>query len=324
MEKRVNRVPLTLNRSPWDVNMYLLDHGDSLTLIDAGFRPEESLPPLAKALDDLGYGPDRIDRILVTHHHSDHTGLIKHLTERRKIPVYIHPSGIPHLLRDERMHEMRMEFFGRLYRESGCGDAGERHLEVLRAKWEASREYTPPADCIVPIREGDRIPGLESVRILEMPGHSFDSVVFFDPRERWLFSGDHLIRHISTNALVEPDGEGRRRPVWEIYRRSLRRAAEIGADVVYSGHGEPFSGHRELIEHRLRRMIEKSDRVADLLAERPMSPYEVARTVYEHALQNEFYFVMSEVSGMLDFLEAAGKVSKRMENGVWIYTADRR
>jgi len=70
-------------------------------------------------------------------------------------------------------------------------------------------------------------------------------------------------------------------------------------------------------------MIEKSDRVADLLAGRPMSPYEVARAIYAKALQNEFHLVMSEVNGMLDFLEAAGKVSKRMENGVWIYAANR-
>jgi len=323
MENRISRVTLTLERSPWDVNMYLLDDGDSLTLVDAGYRPEESLPLLRKALDDLGYGPERIDRILVTHHHHDHTSLIRHLTERRKIPVYIHPSGIPHVLRDERVFRMRLEFRRRLYRESGCGDAGEPHLEAFRAQWEASRELAPPEDCIVPIREGDRIPGLESVRILETPGHSFDSVVFYDPRERWLFAGDLLIRDISTNALVEPDDEGRRRPVWEIYRRSLRRAAELEAEVVYSGHGEPFSGHRELIEHRLKRMIEKSDRVADLLAGRPMSPYEVARAIYAKALQNEFHLVMSEVNGMLDFLEAAGKVSKRMENGVWIYAANR-
>src|SRR5690606_22550583 len=126
-------------------NMFLLDDGNSLTLIDAGFRPEDDcFALLRRSVADLGYDVDRIDRVLVTHHHPDHIAVVKHVAERRGIPVYIHPSGVPYLLRDDKAHRMRMEFLKRLYDESGCGEAGDRYLEIAQAQWEASKAYTPP------------------------------------------------------------------------------------------------------------------------------------------------------------------------------------
>lgn len=58
------------------VNAYLIVTGGKLILVDAGtaelFGP--SLNKLPAALRSLGYGPDQITDILVTHIHTDHTG----------------------------------------------------------------------------------------------------------------------------------------------------------------------------------------------------------------------------------------------------------
>src|SRR5258708_3394584 len=69
----VYRIPLPL---PGDGlragNVYAFDHGDSLTLIDAGWAVAETTTALEHGLAELGHTFTDISRILVTHVHRDH------------------------------------------------------------------------------------------------------------------------------------------------------------------------------------------------------------------------------------------------------------
>ena len=71
---------------------YLIDTGDEVILVDTGLpsgtpeeAPDESTPiytgkdikPYMEALADLGYKPEQISKILITHKHIDHTGELK-------------------------------------------------------------------------------------------------------------------------------------------------------------------------------------------------------------------------------------------------------
>ena len=71
---------------------YLIDTGDEVILVDTGLPadfpetvPDENasiylgqtIKPYMKALADLGYKPEQITKILITHKHSDHTGELK-------------------------------------------------------------------------------------------------------------------------------------------------------------------------------------------------------------------------------------------------------
>ncbi len=55
-----------------DCHTYLIDGGDELALIDAGFGPgQEEILDLIRG---DGFDPERISRIFVTHYHADHVG----------------------------------------------------------------------------------------------------------------------------------------------------------------------------------------------------------------------------------------------------------
>lgn len=71
---------------------YLIDTGTEVILVDTGLpygTPEESpdentpiytgqdIKPYIEALADLGYKPEQVSKILITHKHSDHTGELK-------------------------------------------------------------------------------------------------------------------------------------------------------------------------------------------------------------------------------------------------------
>ena len=71
---------------------YVIDTGTEVILVDTGLplnTPEESpdettmiytgkdIKPYVVALADLGYKPEQVNKILITHKHSDHTGELK-------------------------------------------------------------------------------------------------------------------------------------------------------------------------------------------------------------------------------------------------------
>jgi glyoxylase-like metal-dependent hydrolase (beta-lactamase superfamily II) len=59
------------------VNVYLVEDGGSVTLVDCGMwqpgEPDDGLTKLRDALNVRGYVLDDISRIIVTHAHIDHT-----------------------------------------------------------------------------------------------------------------------------------------------------------------------------------------------------------------------------------------------------------
>jgi len=98
--------------------------------------------------------------------------------------------------------------------------------------------------------------GSVALRVIDAPGHTFDHVVFYEPHERALFTGDVILGE--GTVVIAPPG-GAMRP----YQNTLRRlAGEFGeARVIYGGHGErvddaqgkiaEYIAHRQLREREL-------------------------------------------------------------------------
>lgn len=302
-----------------DVNMYLAQEGsgEGLALIDAGVNTDEAWDLLQRSLSAAGYSLKDIRRILITHHHVDHVGLIDRIVSQAAVPVYVHPDAIPRMKREADFLAKRVEFFRQLYQESGCGKAGERQIAELKKKLHENIHLKVHAE-LLPVTEGDQ-EALEGYQALETPGHAPDHLVFLDTTHRVLFSGDHVLPHISSNALVEPDVYGRKMLTLVKYRDMLRKCLDLRADLIFPGHGEPFGDLQTLIHRRLERMDDKAERLERIMKDEPKTAFELAQTMYPTEAERQFSLVMSEVIGLLDYLESNGRVGKELDQGAWRY-----
>ena len=80
---------------PGSLQNFLIDTGSEVILVDTGFPPNVPFKGYTKindyvpALEALGYKPEQVTKILVTHKHADHSGEINSFPNAR---IYISPE----------------------------------------------------------------------------------------------------------------------------------------------------------------------------------------------------------------------------------------
>lgn len=307
------QVPIKYNLKSF--NFYLIKQANSLTLIDAGVTMDACWEHLQATLSANGLKVEDITEIIITHNHEDHVGLINRIQEIKSVPIYAHEEAVIRLNRDKDYFNMRLTFFEQLYREMDCGEAGTTYIKKL-ADTIKKRENDRIIGTIIPIKDNDIISGL---RVIETPGHSPDHIVLLEESQKILFSGDHLVGHISSNAIIEPDTEGKRIQTVSHYVNSLNKCLSLDMDKAYAGHGDVIPDPKTLLEHRIKRIYEKSDLVLQYIQDGFVTGSSIAKQMYKKKYESEFSLVMSEIIGHLDFLEGRNKIAKEWKNHYWQY-----
>ncbi len=202
----------------WDAKVYVLIEGDRLRLVDA------AMPGRADAiwryLDDLGYPPQAVEEIWLTHGDVDHIGSVAALKARSGARVVAHRLDAPLIE-------------GRADRE--LGPVPLVGVWQRLSNWAIRRlfRYQPTA-VDRPVEEGDELDGW---RVVHTPGHTPGSVSFYHPARRIIIVGDAINHKLgrlgAPPRLFTPD--------MAQARASIRKIAALDFDVCCFGHGPPLT-----------------------------------------------------------------------------------
>ncbi|MEJ9229369.1 MBL fold metallo-hydrolase [Peribacillus butanolivorans] len=296
------------------INFYLVKQDESLTLVDAGMNDDVCWNALQNTLKENGFTIKDITEILLTHHHGDHVGLVNRITALHPIPVYAHSKSVPRLKRDPDFLSMRIEFYKQLYLQMGCGELGDKQVAYLFNAVDNNKDQRLNCD-IIEITEKKWL----NFEVIEFPGHAPDQIAFLDQKEKRLLAGDLLIKHISSNALVEPDENGNRMLTLVDHIDSLKRCLSLQINLILPGHGNIIEHPGSLIEKRLNSIESKSQKILALIESGISTGNELAKTFYKEKYVKEFPLVMSEIIGHLDYLEYQEKINKEIIKNVVHY-----
>jgi glyoxylase-like metal-dependent hydrolase (beta-lactamase superfamily II) len=297
------------------INFFLVKHESGLSLIDAGLDDEACWNALQTQLKKNDLELEDLTEIILTHHHFDHVGLVNRIVSIHPIPVFASPLSIPRLKRDPHFLENRVNFYEQVYKEMGCGELGDKQIHYLRKSIKKNKHQAIGTE----IREINSNQFLH-FNVLEIPGHAPDHIAFWDADRKWLFSGDLLLEHISSNAFIEPDENGKRLHSLVQQKDSLMKCSSLHADIVFSGHGEMIEHPNDLITKRLERIEDKAQRFLRLIQNGIATVNDLAETYYKKTYYEQFPLVVSEVVSHLDYLEIQRQVNKKFINGVWHYS----
>lgn len=197
----VHRIPLPLpNDGLRAVNVYAIEDGDGLVLIDSGWALDAARDELEAALGRLNYGFEDLRRFLVTHAHRDHYTLAVSLRRIYGTKIALGVGEQPSL------RKLSTGQTGQLTDLVRWG--AEPLVEQLRAEYagiderEIARAYELPDEWLSGTTE---IPLNKRVlRAVPTPGHTQGHVVFADAKSSLLFAGDHVLPHITPSIGFEP------------------------------------------------------------------------------------------------------------------------
>jgi len=299
------------------VNVYLVE-ADPLTLVDAGPNSATSLTTLEGALAEHGRRVEDLERIVVTHQHIDHIGLVQILADRSGAEVVALEALAPWLAHYGEGMEADDAFSEAIMARNGIP---EDVRFALRSVSSAFRAWGAAATVTTTVREGDTIAFADRTwQVFHRPGHSPSDTVFFDAERGELIGGDHLIKHISSNPLISRPLEGgapaERPQALAIYLDSLAKTREMELARVLPGHGEEIHGHRQLIEERFRLHERRARKLLGLIADHPRTAYELAQEMWGNVAVTQAYLTLSEVLGHVDLLRNDGHVVEQEEGGV--------
>lgn len=210
-------------------NCYVLEHDDALVFVDAGLPRTWRFTH--EALRRLGREWADVTDIVVTHAHFDHIGFAAKAQREFGVRVWVHPEdhriaahpyryqpGRPRLLYPL-LHPGSIPVLGSMVRAGALRVPGVDAIEDLAAE-------QPPA----------------GLRVIHTPGHTDGHCILHLPDRGVVFTGDALVTLDPytgrTGPRVVACAGTKDAPV---ARDSLDLVGATDADLVLTGHGEPWT-----------------------------------------------------------------------------------
>jgi len=296
------------------VNCVLVE-GDPLTLIDTSTRTDESWEGLVAGLREKGYAVSDIERVLLTHHHADHTGNLRRIVDLSGAEVWGHPDLVRQAELSHEHDEPQRRFFLDIMTEFGVP---AETADGAMALWAAFKEFTEPVHTDYVYEEG----GMAGpYRTYFVPGHSATDTLLVHETQGYTVAGDHLLQIFNPNPLIrrpEP-GQPRVRSLVE-FRDSLLKSRSLELGRIIPGHGEPFADHRAVADGLLEQLEKRSVKLLNLLPDAGLTPYETAKCLYPDVAVPNLYLALSVAIGQLELLESQGRLRAEHRDGILYFT----
>ena len=299
------------------INSYVIRDKERHLVIDTGMQHDECFRAIEAALNTLEIDLNRTD-FFVTHSHVDHLGLVSRLVCEGSV-VYID---------EEEMVMVSRIASGALLSDLGdflifSGFPERDPAKVLPPEVEEefrSREKLP----FNFLREGDVVRrGGFNFTAVSTPGHSRGHLCLHEPYKKILVAGDHLLKKITPGIQ---GGVDNRNPLKQ-YLASLDKVYALDVEVVLPGHGKPFGDHRRRVEELREHHHQRNSELLSVLEDGGLTIYQAASRMtwnvdfdsWDSFPVIQSFFATGETFAHLKYLEAAGKVEKKMEGQMAVY-----
>lgn len=301
------RIDIPLPGSPLkSLNAYVIRGVDRTVIVDTGLNRSECLKAMEAGLTELRVDLGQTD-FFITHLHADHFGLVAKLLRPGRKVYFNRPDA--EIIESWSGWEFMVRYAGR----NGFPE------DKLRAALDSHPGYRFSSDWVPELSllddEDTLAVGRYRFRCVSTPGHTRGHICLYEPTEKILLAGDHLLLDITPNIQCWSDGDD---PLHD-YLLSLSKVTSLDIDRVLPGHRRSFGNPRERIaelrEHHHRRAEEV---LAILAGGGPAHAFQVASQMHWDIVCPSWdafplaqqWFATGEAIAHLRFLEAEKRIRR--------------
>jgi glyoxylase-like metal-dependent hydrolase (beta-lactamase superfamily II) len=324
----VHRIPLPL---PGDslraVNVYAIEDDNRIVLVDSGWHRPDSWHALRNGLREIGSHIRDVSRVLVTHIHHDHFGQAPRIRKESGATILLgagERASFEAVLDPAERVRSRSQAIAML-RSHGASDLAVEWTAAAAqsgapapgfAMWEPPDVFATDA---ATIELGSR-----TLRVVQTPGHTRGHVSLLDEAHGVLFTGDHVLPHITPSIGVEPFNDG---GALVEYIMSLSKVWGLPVTRVLPAHGPEFDDLRgrvdALLDHHAKRLaacveaVRNTERSAATVA--TVLPWTRRERRFDELDLFNRYLAVNESIAHLELLRTQGTISRRQVGETYVY-----
>jgi glyoxylase-like metal-dependent hydrolase (beta-lactamase superfamily II) len=299
------RIEIPLPDNPLrSLNSYVIRTSDRHLIIDTGFDLPECFNAMHEGLEKLDIRLEDSD-FFITHMHSDHAGLVTRLISDTS-KVYFNKIEVDFLMNIDIDAEL-----SRLSQVSGLSDEVINAMINLHLKYQY--DIAPWISRVTFVDEGDILQvGNYTFRTLVTPGHTKGHTCLYEPEQKILVSGDHILYDITPSITCWADNENRLKD----YISSLDRIYDMDVDLVLPGHRSVFTDFRDRIDEIKHHHNHRGSDVAAILEGGALNVAQIAAKMkwdikcdsWESFPKTQKWFAAGEAMAHLRYMEEEGRV----------------
>ena len=302
-------IPMPYHPGLITANGYAVGKGP-ITLIDTGPKIPGSFEFTRKKFQSAGFDFSDIERIIITHGHVDHFSLAASICAAVGHPIqcFLHGEDMWRVLSDgfhEEMWSKEMEQFMTMV------DMPQKEIQKMRKRFSSFRELADPLENVSPMEDGDEFYGDDyRLRVIHTPGHSPGACCLYESQQKVLFSGDHIIKHITPNPLIAINRSHLRDPSYQslkAYLNSLDKLIGLDVRFVFPGHGEYIEDLSDIISTYKLHHQERTDLVWNALKKKSRPIYHLIYNVFPFVPEDDMFLAVSEIFVHLEILINEGR-----------------
>ncbi len=298
------------------INSYIIKGNGRFLMIDTAMNRPECKEAMAAYIKSLKVDLNKTD-FFITHLHADHLGMVSELAQSSS-KIYFNYPDSQSILDKSHWKEVSDTAKANGFPEEDIQATLSRH---------PGRRYQVSGDSVhfTLLREGDKVEiGDYRFKCVETPGHTPGHLCLYEPKEKILFSGDHILESITPNISLWTEQDD---PL-QSYLDSLDKIYEYDVALVLPGHRQPFPDHRRRIDELKKHHEIRTEEVVSILKGGRQNAYEVASHMtwdvtydrWEDFPLPQQWFAGGEAMAHLQYLYGKGRVKKERQNGLVFFS----
>ncbi|MBG9985221.1 MBL fold metallo-hydrolase [Aerococcaceae bacterium DSM 111022] len=310
---------ITLPNSPLrEINLYAIKTKQRLVLFDTGYNMKECRDELLSALDKFGVELSDVELVL-THLHSDHTGLASIFHDAgSKIYVGEVDGNLTNAMAEGSYWDMMLktrDHFGLEPNEVTLEDNPGYQFRLRK-----------PIKYIT-LQPGDIFEvGQYSFEVMDLIGHTPGHIGFYEPHHKFMLSGDTVLDPMTPNITYW----GADYPnILRSYITTLYQLKDLDLKVLLATHRKVIENPSERIDEIIGHHQERLQEIVDMMeAGRAYTTREVSAGIswrikadnWDEFPKGQKWFAAGETLAHLDYLYHEGFLDWDEENDVFYYT----
>lgn len=283
-------------------------------LIDTGVGGKDSETALNRQLSDVGSSLSKIQKIVLTHLHRDHSGLVNQIKEKSKAIVYAYNSGKKYSVVEP---YDKNELFLKEYIRFG----GASHIIPKLLSWIPNEPFQR-LEIQCKLEDGDYLDSGKRFKIIWTPGHSFEHMCIHDRDLKVLFSGDHVLPRITPHLSLHFNEK--LNPLKD-YLESLEKIRSLDVKLVLPAHEFQFRNLEERVKEIERHHSSRLEEIKNAVRGGNRTVYQIASKISWISRPWLFmpfwvkHMASCETYAHLVYLKTLGEVSESLKNEILYY-----